>query len=155
MTETSEAVSKSRLAWCYGDLGIGLALWQAGKAVKNHVWKEKGLDILLQSTKRRALHETSVIDAGICHGSAGLVMIFRRLFFETQRDEFKDVILYWIDQTLNLSRFNDGLAGYKSFVKNEWICDYSLLTGISGIGLTLLSYLFEDKQEWDELFLLL
>lgn len=146
--------SKSRLAWCYGDLGPGVALWQAGIALKNTEWQEKALEILLQSTQRRAFNETFTSDAGICHGSAGIVMIFRRMFFETKRSEFNDAVNYWIKQTLNFSRFEDGLAGYKTMEKEGWKCDYSLLSGITGIGLVLLSYLVDDEQDWDELFLL-
>lgn len=148
------SVAKSRLAWCYGDLGIGLALWQAGKTMDNTAWKEKGLEILLRSIQRRASNESHVVDAEICHGSAGVAMIYRRMFLETGRNEFKDAIAYWINQTLNHSCFEDGLAGYKAFVLGEWVCDYSLLMGISGTGLVLLSYLKDDKQHWDELFLL-
>ena len=32
--ETSSPVSRSRMGWCYGDLGIGIALRQAEKAIK-------------------------------------------------------------------------------------------------------------------------
>ena len=149
-----ETVSKSRLAWCYGDLGIGVALWQAGNATGQLEWKEKGLELLLQSTCRLTFRETTVFDAGICHGSAGIAMIFRRMFFQTQRDEFKESVPYWIKKTLSFSSFEDGLAGYKTRVKDDWECDDSLLTGISGIGLVLLSYIDKNPHEWDEMFLL-
>jgi len=139
--DSPEDISKSRLGWCYGDLGVGIALCQAGKAINKPKWKNKGLEILLQSTQRRNLNENFVRDAGICHGSAGIALIYRRLFLETHRDEFKEATDYWIQQTLNFSTFKDGLVGYKTLKKREGICDYSLLTGISGIGLVLLSYL--------------
>ena len=151
---SSEPLSKSRLAWCYGDLGIGLALWQAGKAIDKIDWRNKGLEILLQSTQRRNLRENSVMDAEICHGSAGIAMIYRRMYLEAGRNEFLEAISYWIQQTLNFSCFEDGLAGYKRFEKEGWKNDYSLLTGIAGIGLVLLSYIEDNQQDWDELFLL-
>lgn len=150
----TETTSKSRLAWCYGDLGIGIALWQAGKVMEESKWEEKGFEILFQSTHRRDLKENHVKDAGICHGSVGIAMIYRRLFLETHCVEFRDATQYWLNQTLNLSYFNEGLAGYKTFEHNDWICNYSLLTGISGIGLAFISYLNEDQQKWDEMFLL-
>jgi len=152
--DSPKDVSKSRLAWCYGDLGIGMALWQAGKAMEKTEWKDKGLEILLQSTKRRNFNESYVQDAGICHGSAGIAMIFRRMYLETYKDEFIEASHYWIGQTLNFSCFEDGLAGYKARYTDEWKCDYSLLMGISGIGLMLMSYLEDDQQTWDELFLI-
>jgi len=154
LINSTDPLSKSRLAWCYGDLGIGIALWQAGKAMGKKEWKEKGLAILLLSTQRRNLAESSVQDAGICHGSAGIAMIFRRMYLETGREELKEATSYWIQQTLNFSRFEDGLAGYKTVEKDGMKCDYLLLTGIAGIGLVLLSYLENNLQTWDELFLL-
>ena len=154
LIDSPDDISKSRLGWCYGDLGVGLALWQAGKALEKTEWQGKGLTILLKSTQRRDMFDSLVIDAGICHGSAGIALIYRRMYMETGRDEFREATQYWIDQTLNFSSFKDGLAGYKTFEKEGWKCDYSLLTGISGIGLVLLSYLENNQQTWDELFLL-
>lgn len=154
LTNSLEPALKSRLAWCYGDLGIAMALWQAGKALEKTEWKEKGFEILLQSTQRRSYESSYVVDHGICHGSSGIAMIFRKMYIETNRNEFKDAISYWLSQTLNLANFEDGLAGYKTFTRGGWVCDYSLLTGISGIGLMLISYLENDQQTWDELFLM-
>ena len=152
--DPSELVSKSHLAWCYGDLGIGMALWQAGKSTNNSDWKEKGFEILLQTTQRQQYEDSFVRDAGICHGSAGLAMIFHRMYLETGRNEFHDAIDHWLYKSLQKASFEDGLVGYKTFIKEEWICDYSLLNGISGIGLVLLTCLEDDKQNYDEMFLL-
>ncbi|GHT84490.1 hypothetical protein FACS18947_2010 [Bacteroidia bacterium] len=147
-------ISKSRLAWCYGDLGIAIALWQAGKTTNNMEWKEKGLEVLLQSTQRLSVVESLVQDAGICHGSAGIALIYHRMYIETQRDEFRKATDYWLNQTINFSQFSDGLVGYKTYRLDGWICDYSLLTGIAGIGLVLLSCMTHDNQIWDEMLLL-
>ena len=154
LTHTQESVYKSRLAWCYGDLGIGMALWQAGKSTNNSDWKEKGLEVMLGSTQRQNYNDSFVADAGICHGSAGLAMIFRRMFLETDRGEFTGAVNQWLYQTLQMSKFKNGLAGFMTYEQNEWKSDYSLLTGISGVGIVLLAYLENDKQIWDEMFLL-
>ena len=104
------------MAWCYGDLGIGMAIWQAGKVLKKTEWKEAGLTILLQYTKRRNLFDNYVQDEEICHGTSGIVMIFRRMFLETNRNEFAEATQYWLHRTLQLSTFDNGLAGYKTFI---------------------------------------
>jgi lantibiotic modifying enzyme len=145
---------KSRLGWCYGDLGVGIALFQSGNTMSQTDWKEKGVEILLQSTCRRSFDQTKINEAGICHGSAGIAMIYQRMFLETGYDQFKNAIPYWIQQTLNYSKFEDGLVGYKTFENKEWKCDFSLLTGISGIGLVLLSYIDKTAHNWDEMFLI-
>ena len=100
------------------------------------------------------LDQTMVIDCGLCHGSAGIAMVFRRLYLETGEKIFYNAWIHWIDFTLNFKRFDDGLAGYKTFESYKWQNDISLITGISGIGLTFLSFIRNDLQEWDELFLL-
>ena len=106
------------------------------------------------AAQRVSWEQTMVNDCGLCHGSAGIAMMFRRFYLETQEKIFHDAWNYWIDFTLNFRRFDDGAAGFKTFKLQEWRIDFSLLTGISGIGLSLLSYIQDDLQEWDELLLL-
>lgn len=157
--QSKENISKSRLAWCYGDLGVAYALWQAGKINKNEEWKNKALEIFTFSANRLSIQDAMTQDAGICHGSAGIAMFFNRMYNETHINLFKETTFFWINKTLNYDYFDYGLAGYRTYgndkdAEDSLNPDYSLLTGISGIGMVLLSYLYGDKQEWDELFLL-
>ena len=147
-------MQRSRLAWCYGDLGIASSIWYAGKISNNEVWKNKALEVFINSAKRLTLAESHVNDAGICHGSVGIALIFRRIYLETRNVLFLETACHWIKQTLDYSVYPDGLAGYKTWWIDKLIRDFSLLTGISGIGLTFLSFLSDDLQDWDELFLL-
>lgn len=153
-SHNKEEIRKSRLGWCYGDLGIALALWQAGKTVNNDIWKNKALNIFEFSANRRDLKDAMVFDAGFCHGSISIAAIFYRMYLETTNETFLSTAEYWINQTLNLSQFEDGLAGYKSYQKEGWLNDHCLLMGISGIGLGLISFLERNKQEWDEILLM-
>jgi len=146
-------ILKSRLAWCYGDLGIAYSIWFAGIVASKKEWINKGYNILLDSTKRKDLTSNLVIDASICHGTSGIAMFFRRMYLLTSNPLFLDSSNYWFQQSFNMASFSDGLAGYMTY-KIEWVCDYSLLMGISGIGMLFISYLLHDQQPWDELFLL-
>lgn len=152
--ESSGEISGSRLAWCYGDLGIAYALWYAGRIVNNKEWENKGFNILLHSTERRTLGESKIIDVGICHGTMSMVLIYRRMYIETSDKIFLEATEYWMKKSLDLAKFKDGLANFKTYYDQKWIQDYSLLTGISGIGLLLISYLIKDINNWDEIFLL-
>lgn len=145
---------KSRLAWCYGDLGVAMALLQASKLLLNTELQKFALEVLVFSTNRISYQDSFVNDAGICHGSAGIAMIYNRLYIDTNIELFKNARDYWLSITLNYSWHKDGLAGYKTVFGKDFLNDYSLLTGISGIGLVLLSYLSNDYQDWDKLFLL-
>lgn len=148
--ESSTPLSGSRLAWCYGDLGIAYAILRAGEVTGNKDWKNKGLNILIHSTSRKS----NVYEAGICHGCMSMVLIYNKLHWETNIQSFSNSVNYWLRQSLKLSCFENGLAGYKSNYDNNWVSDYTLLTGISGIGLSYLSYLEAKPFCWDELFLL-
>lgn len=152
--ENGDSISRSRLAWCYGDLGIAYSFWRAGKITSNAILEKKALDMFFYSTKRISVESSGVVDAGLCHGSTGIAMIFRRMYLNTGCDTYYEATNFWIEKTLNYACFNDGLAGYKTYIYPKWELDYSLLTGISGIGLMLLSYLLNDRQSWDKMFLL-
>ncbi|NOQ24520.1 MAG: hypothetical protein GQ564_04085 [Bacteroidales bacterium] len=152
-----EPSTHSRLAWCYGDLGIGIALWQAGNNTNNETWKEKAIEILLHSTKRRDLKEDSIVDAGLCHGSEGIAHIYNRMYIYTNRNEFKDAAIYWFEQTLQMAKYEDGLAGYKVWRTPEYgglQNEYGFLEGIAGIGLSLISAISDIDPKWDECLLL-
>jgi lantibiotic modifying enzyme len=146
----------SRLAWCYGDLGIAMSLWQAGIALQNEAWKNKALEILLfAAEKRRDLQQNWVKDAGLCHGTAGIAHIFYRMWWNTHIPEFKNAANYWMNETLKMATFTDGLAGFKTWHGKEgWVNSCGLLEGISGIGLALLTYYYEIEPTWDECLLL-
>mgnify|MGYP001558949223 CR=1 FL=1 len=153
----SENPSNSRLAWCYGDLGIGMALYQAGKITGNSHWVDKAIEILLFTTKRRTDDVTSVVDAGLCHGTAGIAHIYNRMYGYTKNNTFKEAADYWFSKTLEMAKFDDGLAGYKARRNKETggdINESGLLEGIAGIGLAILSYVSDIDPAWDECLLL-
>lgn len=146
-----------RLSWCYSDLGISIALWQAGLALQDKGIKQEAVEICLHTTKRKTPKETGVVDAGICHGTAGIAHIYNRMYRSTKKIEFKEATNYWINETLKMSKFSDGLAGYKTYRTPEfggWQNRYGLLDGIAGIGLVLKSYVDDDEPTWDSCLLL-
>ncbi len=155
--DSDYGVYSSRLAWCYGDLGIGMALYQAGKMLNRQDWIDKAVNVLLYAAeKRRDLSQNGVVDACFCHGTSGIAHIFYRMWWNTRLPEFKQASCYWIDQTLKMARFEDGLAGYKTWQGTEqgYQCSTGLLEGLAGIGLVLLSYYYEIEPTWDECLLL-
>ena len=155
--ESNNGYYHSRLGWCYGDLGIAPIVWQAGIALKNKEWENTALKVLFHTTNRRDLQENSIRDAGLCHGSAGVAHIFWNLFLNTGIQKFQETTNYWLEMTLQMAKHNDGLAGFKAWRKEEAggpeKAD-SLIEGIAGIGIALLSYFKSDEISWDKCFML-
>ncbi|MEI6349286.1 MAG: lanthionine synthetase C family protein [Bacteroidota bacterium] len=146
----------SRLAWCYGDLGIGNMLYQLGAQFSNIKWTEKAIEIYTHAAQRRIPRDNSIIDAGICHGTAGVSLLFRRMYKNTKIELFKDTADFWLEETLKLGVLDNRLAGFKTYKGRDegWVIDYGLLEGVSGIGLVLLSALTNGDINWDECLLL-
>jgi len=154
---SDDPVGHSRLAWCYGDLGNAVALWQAAQSVDNKAWREKALEVILHATKRRDVKQNMVLDAGLCHGAAGISHLFNRMYHYTGKKECKDTALYWFNDTLKKAAYKDGNAGYKVWRTQEyggWIREFGFLEGVSGIGLALLSAVTETEPAWDRALLI-
>ncbi len=153
--EDQDEIKRSRMAWCYGDLGVATALWEAGKVLNNKTWKSKAIEIFTFSSKRRCQEDTMVQDVELCHGSASLVMMFDYIFRETENDLFRETRDFWVNKSLELSCCTDGLAGYKTWLGPDlkWRTEYDILNGISGIGLMFLGVLYNEKK-WMEFFML-
>ncbi|WP_299315140.1 lanthionine synthetase C family protein [uncultured Aquimarina sp.] len=147
----------SRLAWCYGDLGIGVTLWQVGKLLDNTAYRKEAIDIVKYTSTRKTYKQTFVKDAGICHGSIGVMNMYNYMYRETKKTLFKEALDFWMDKTIEMAFHDDGYAGYKQFVENmkegkkgDWKNQTNLLEGIAGIGLSIISYVAPFDTKWDE-----
>lgn len=155
--ESSQYLQHSRLAWCYGDPGIGLAYCEAGRSNPAAEFYQKGMDILEHSGKRREVEENLVRDAGICHGAAGLAMMYNYWYQKSARVEFREAAMHWLDVCLNMAFHTNGPAGYRAKRAKEfgdWEDVHGLLEGVAGIGLVMLSFLSNEDPSWMKAFLL-
>ena len=157
ITLANEKSESSRLGWCYGDLGIGLSLWKAGKALEDIKICEKAIAVLKHTCKRRCLEETRIYDAGLCHGAFGVTHIYNYMYKQTGEKLFKEAADYWMQQSLGLAVHSDGYAGYMQWKGGKgkgWHNETNLLEGIAGIGLVIISYLAPFETRWDECLLI-
>jgi len=149
--------ASSRLAWCYGDLGIACALYSAAKATSNKAWEEKAIEVLKYSTNRLDLHENGVVDAGLCHGTAGIAHIYNRVYNLTKIFDFQKSSEYWFEQSLEMAGNINGLAGYllaNSETNISNVDQAGFIEGITGIGLAMLAGISDNEPYWDEGLLL-
>src|SRR6185436_12774096 len=89
----------TRLAWCYGDPGVSAALMTAARHARKTAWETAALDIARKAAQRPA-DQSGVVDAGLCHGSAGLGHLFNRMHQATGDAALGDAARYWFRHAL-------------------------------------------------------
>jgi len=161
VTHTRASERASRLAWCYGDVSVAMALYSAGVATRTSRWIDLSHNILIECGDR--LDDRSGIqDAGICHGSAGLAHIYNRFFQDSGDLRFRRLAEHWFGRIVEVHA-PSGYGGFQSFFprtldgsenKVAWRTDASFLTGSSGIGLVLLAGVSRLAPDWDRRLLL-
>lgn len=145
----------SRIAWCYGDLDVALALWQCGCCFGEASWKAEAVRIM-QHNIRRDPGYTGIKDTCLCHGAAGAAIIYRKFWQETGIPAFLNCSGYWYLQVMNDPSFatHTQQGGLRTAAAGDWIYRADLLSGSAGVGLALLSQLFEHPLAWQECFLI-
>lgn len=147
---------KSRMAWCYGDLGIAIAIWQAGDNVGNEEWKDESEKIFEHTSTRNTLEESMVVDPMICHGSSGIATIYNRMWRNTNKPKYLELRNNWLRITKDYGHFDDGVNGYKYFMSSngEWVKSLGLLEGAIGLSLTYLQASSDKDIRWDRALLI-
>lgn len=149
-----------RLAWCYGDPGIAVALYKAASARRNAAWRQTALDIALRAA-RLPPEQTGVVDPRLCHGALGLAHIDNRLWQATGHPELAAAARRWYARALEMGESRGGFAGSvtagvdaaspgEALTVNEG----SLISGTAGMGLALLAAATAVEPGWDDLLLL-
>ncbi len=146
--------TESRLAWCYGDLGVCIALWMAGETLNDTSIKNEAIAICLKTTKRKDPSETGVLDTGVCHGTAGVALLYQRMHQLTGVEAFRSAANFWIEDTMLRANFEDGHAGFKMWTKDGYLNEVNFLDGVAGIGMALLAHTMETTGNWEDILLI-
>lgn len=153
----NEAITgkQSRLGWCYGDLSIAMTLLNTGNWLDNDQYKEEAHKIFTYTLQHRNNNNGSIFDACLCHGSAGIAHIYRRAYLTLKDPRLLLGAEHWLQQTLQMKTWKDGLAGFKFYADEKYVNSYGVLEGIAGIGLSLIAALDPaTPPAWDRCLLL-
>lgn len=147
----------ARTAWCYGDLGVAAVLLSAARGFGRQDWEREAL-ALARAAARRPVETVGAIDAGLCHGTSGLAHLYNRFHQATGDPEMKEAALAWYRRTLDIRRPEEAFAGLLSWVveppdQGRWEGEHGFLTGIAGVGLSLLAAVTEIEPAWDRALL--
>jgi lantibiotic modifying enzyme len=152
---SERANAPSRVAWCYGDLGVAVALMSAATATARDDWRANALE-LAHGMAARAFELSQVVDAGLCHGAAGVAHLFNRLSQATGDAELARSADAWFARTLAMRR-TDAIAGFPRGLPVDgvmtWEAGADILTGASGVALALHAAISPIEPAWDQLLL--
>jgi hypothetical protein len=147
----------ARSAWCYGDPGVAAALLAAGRGCAREDWCAAALAAMVGVADRPA-DKSGIVDAGLCHGAAGLAHIFNRFYQATGDERMGAAARRWFAHLLAMRR-DEGVAGFPAYhpVPDEqprWVAEAGVLTGAAGVGLALLAATTGSAPTWDRFLLL-
>jgi len=142
-----------RLAWCYSDLTLGWAFLKTGMNLKD--------DNMLKIAQE-VLHHTVIMDNALklaessnviclCHGSAGNAYIYKKIYEETGNDIFFNSFKKWEKKAFDNYSKNQIYFNYDA---NMYVPNYTMMDGIIGYGLFLLSLENKECNSWNSLLLL-
>jgi lantibiotic modifying enzyme len=145
----------TRVAWCYGDLGVSVAIMAAATATARDDWRAHALD-LAHGAAARSFEQSGAHDAGLCHGAAGNAHLFNRLSQATGDAELARAADAWFVRTLAL-RSTDPIAGFPRALPVDGVTTWEpapdILTGASGVALALHAAISSIEPAWDQLLL--
>lgn len=145
--QSGEKKYSNRLGWCYGDLGQ-LLLYERLRKISLSNSITANLDVFAAYTaNRKCLDSTLVSDSSFCHGASGLAQFYQVLYLNSGNKVYIDAHHFWIEQTVAMLPCD---LKENKFVGKE----HSILDGYSGIGLSLLSFLFPQNAGWANAVLL-
>jgi len=146
----------NRVAWCYGDLGVSVALMAAATATGRDDWRGDALE-LARGMAARPRDQSQVVDAGLCHGAAGVAHLFNRLAQATGDAELARTADTWFGHALAMRQSGADVGGFPRGSYQDgamvWEPSADLLTGASGIALALHAAISPIEPAWDQLLL--
>lgn len=151
-TSNIDAIA-ARDAWCYGTPGVSYSLLRASKILKD----EEMFHLAVNSMKLSIKERREIISPTFCHGLSGLCCLARKYYEYTSDSYFYDEYMKLLGDIVNLYN-EDAPFGFKDKEIKRGIIvsedEIGLLTGVSGVILTILSCYKPVATKWDSIFLL-
>jgi hypothetical protein len=147
----------SRLAWCYGDLGVINTILMSTKLKKHNGYLMELYEPTIHQCSRNSFFDQNIItDSPICHGSFGVYYMLKKINSYYNDVKVKDAYKYWFEKGISEYKIN-GISSFSTVnsLNDTKILETSILEGISGIGMLIISEITEEfDNNWDECLML-
>jgi lantibiotic biosynthesis protein len=154
-----EDSTDSRMAWCYGDLGILSVLLQVADRTGRPDWRAFAEE-LLNHCLVWPVDRAGIADAPLCHGAAGVAHIFNRIYQTGGDLRCRDAALLWYQRTMDFRQAGSGVGGFSSLTRPAptglpvWEASPAFLDGAAGVALAFLSAVTPVEPGWDRMLLI-
>ena len=154
---------RSRLAWCYNELGTTMAILNASDAMQRDDWRAFAADVMHSletiDVKRSGIHDNGTQrDPGICHGIAGVAHLFAHAARVLDDDSLASTARVWMTTLLDARSDEHGVAGFPGFGIPDEVTkvrpithEPGFLEGATGVGLVLLAALADEAPGWNRI----
>ena len=137
-------IEKGPLEWVYGDLYVGYTLNIIGEYLKNEKFVKLSKSVY-DLASSRIDEEQIVADAGVVHGITGTSLMFYNMFTKTDDVKYKNISIDCCNKVFNFKNNENGYLGYKAKYDIDIPgSDISLSSGLSGIGISIISLIKND-----------
>jgi len=141
-------------SWCYGPPGIAWALWQAGQVLGVPSLQAKAL-LTLHAVCSRREQQWGLHQAGLCHGTGGLLHLLRCFQQVSPQDALLNETIAFFHQKVRQSFDAQTLFGWKDVRSAHEVWDNpGFLSGASGTLLALLAAELGAPTIWSSFLLL-
>ncbi|MGI5128870.1 lanthionine synthetase LanC family protein [Pseudonocardia sp. CA-107938] len=137
----------ARSAWCHGDPGIWIGL--AAAAAAGSAAAAAVVDEVAHAVVTRPPEHAGVVDATVCHGSAGLLWIAHRMHVATGDPAAAARVEHWMRHI----RAERAAGPLRYFGGAGMVRNASFLEGDLGVALVLLAVATGTRPAWERLLL--
>jgi lantibiotic modifying enzyme len=146
-----EESDTKQFSLCYGDIGIGYAIYRGGTLLNAPSLLAESDEILSDCLTRR-IEDKLTLDGGITYGASGLAAAFEKLYRISLDLRFLKAAEYWYTCIPSYAIHENDFAGYRARgLSRRDIWNTSFGWGIIGIGVSLMRYMKRELPAFDQL----
>ncbi len=150
---TDEILYQGRVGWCFSELNTLHVLLKAGHILQVPAYQNFGYEQLENIVGKNTIAATRADEPFLCHGACGISQYYAYLHQLTGHTAFRDAHQLWTQHTLQqLDNIPDDYWTSHDYELKHHV--HSLLSGIPGIILSLLTAYDPKANNWSELILL-
>lgn len=136
-TDTKTPTFNNQLCWNRGDSLIAILLYESSRALEDKSLFEVAELVGLNTLIRKDFASTEINNSSILTGSTGIAESYKYMFELSANEKYLSGYRYWIEKTIQYLP--------RELETNFYVHKNSFYLGLSGVSLSLLAYLEENK----------